>query len=422
VVQHLTTWRIDVKTLIGSLCILLALCFVQTSHAQFFDKLKKKAEEKVVKEVEKGMEGKKEEEKKTAEMPPPAVPQEQGKAGGGSEGTEANRAITINSKYDFIPGEKVIFFDDFTAEAIGDFPVQWNTTGSGEVVTTDAAPGRWFHITNSRGITALDEPVTLSENYTIEFDVIPVPDAKNSNSTAFTFSIISTTKPKVLNYGLARPGEAGVRFSFQYTNAYFAYYNDNTPPLDGRENAPRLMANHPYRISVWVQKERVRLYVDQEKLFDSPRAMRKKYTFNMIRFDEGTPLVGNVRIATGLPDMRSKLITEGKLVSYGIFFDVNKDIVKAESYPTLKQIAGVLADNPGVRISIVGHTDSDGDDRANLDLSKRRALAVKDALVRDFQIDAGRIETVGKGESAPVAPNDSMTNKALNRRVEFVKL
>ena len=114
--------------------------------------------------------------------------------------------------------------------------------------------------------------------------------------------------------------------------------------------------------------------------------------------------------------------TEGKLVSYGIFFDVNKDIVKAESYPTLKQIAGVLADNPGVRISIVGHTDSDGDDRANLDLSKRRALAVKDALVRDFQIDAGRIETVGKGESAPVAPNDSMTNKALNRRVEFVKL
>ncbi len=412
------------KTLITTLCVLFAFAFVGTSHAQLLDKLKKKAEDKIVKEVEKGMDGKKEAEKKPAETPPSPPPQQgnTGGAQGGAAGTEATRAITINSKYDFVPGEKVIFFDDFTAENVGDFPVMWNTTGSGEIVTTDAAPGRWFHISNSRGITALDEPVTLPENYTIEFDVIPLADAKNNNATSFAYSIISTTKPKVLNYGLARPGEAGIRFDFAYTNSYFAYYNDGTPPMDGRENLPRLQANHQYRISIWVQKERVRLYVDQEKLFDSPRAMKKNYKFNMIRFDDGTPLVGNVRIATGLPDLRSKLITEGKLVSYGIFFDVNKDVVKAESYPTLKQIAAVLAENPAVRISIVGHTDSDGDDRANLDLSKRRASAVKDALVRDFQIDAARIDTDGKGETAPVAPNDSMTNKALNRRVEFVKL
>lgn len=415
------------KSLIASLCILLAFGFVGTAHAQLFEKLKKKAEDKIVKEVEKGMDGKKEE-KKPAETPPatpPATPKQQGNTGGtqgAGAGNESNRAITINSKYDFVPGEKVIFFDDFTAEAVGDFPVLWNTTGSGEVVTTDAAAGRWFHISNSRGITTLDEPLTLPENYTIEFDVIPLADAKNNNATAFTFSIISTTKPKVLNYGLARPGEAGIRFNFAHTNSYFAYYNDGTPPMDGRENLPRLQANRQYRISIWVQKERVRLYVDQEKLFDSPKAMKKSYKFNMIRFDDGTPLVSNVRIATGLPDLRSKLITEGKLVSYGIFFDVNRDVVKAESYPTLKQIATVLAENPTVCISIVGHTDSDGDDRANLDLSKRRAAAVKEALVRDFQIDAARIDTDGKGEGAPVAPNDSMTNKALNRRVEFVKL
>ena len=235
------------KTLIASLCILFAFGFVGTAHAQLFEKLKKKAEDKVVKEVEKGMEGKKEEEKKTAEATPPATPQQQqgnsGSTQGGAAETEANRAITINSKYDFVPGEKVIFFDDFTAENIGDFPVLWNTTGSGEVVTTDAAPGRWFHISNSRGITALDEAVTLPENYTIEFDVIPFPDAKNNNATSFTFSIISTTKPKVLNFGLARPGEAGIRFGFAYTNSYFAYYNDGTPPMDGRENLPRLQAN-----------------------------------------------------------------------------------------------------------------------------------------------------------------------------------
>jgi outer membrane protein OmpA-like peptidoglycan-associated protein len=75
-----------------------------------------------------------------------------------------------------------------------------------------------------------------------------------------------------------------------------------------------------------------------------------------------------------------------------------------------------------VRVKIIGHTDSDGADAANLDLSKRRADSVKGELAKTFNIDASRIETEGMGESKPVAPNDTQVNKALNRRVEFVKL
>ena len=120
--------------------------------------------------------------------------------------------------------------------------------------------------------------------------------------------------------------------------------------------------------------------------------------------------------------MRSKLITEGKLISYGIYFDVNKDVVKPESFATLKEIAQVLKDNPTVKIKVVGHTDSDGDDKSNLDLSKRRAVSVKDYLVKNFGIDVARIETDGKGEAEPISKNDSAVNKAKNRRVEFIKL
>jgi len=120
--------------------------------------------------------------------------------------------------------------------------------------------------------------------------------------------------------------------------------------------------------------------------------------------------------------MRNKLLTEGKLVSYGIYFDVNKDIVKPESYGTLKGIADVLTENPDVKVKIVGHTDSDGADAANLDLSKRRGAAVKTELVSNFGIDASRLETDGMGETKPVAPNDSPVNKALNRRVELIKI
>jgi outer membrane protein OmpA-like peptidoglycan-associated protein len=334
----------------------------------------------------------------------------------------AQDAPTISSKFDFTPGEKVIFFDDFSSENVGDFPVQWNTTGSGEIVTTTLADGRWFKITNARGITTLDQPLTLPENYTIEFDVIPQKHMPKHNNSAFSFFVLSTSKPKDLLYGLARPGDAAVKFSFEYNNYYAAFYRDGTPEMKGIEKEPRLLEDKKYHISVWVQKERIRLYIGETKVFDLPKAMSKAYKYNMIRFDNGTPLISNVRIATGLPDMRSKLLTEGKLVSYGIYFDVNKDVVKPESAGTLKMIADVLKENPNVRIKIVGHTDSDGDDASNLDLSKRRGAAVRNALINGYGIDGARLESDGMGEKSPVAKNDSATNKALNRRVEFIKL
>jgi outer membrane protein OmpA-like peptidoglycan-associated protein len=335
---------------------------------------------------------------------------------------QTDQQFVVNSKYDFMPGEKVLFFDDFTAENIGDFPTVWNTTGSGEVVTASGLDGRWFKITNGRGIYTLMDPLTLPENYTIEFDVIPQKDPKNNSGISFNFYLLSTTKPKDLMFGIARPGGTGMKYSFGYQNSYSAYYSDGTPNQSGIEQEPKFKADKKYRISIWIQKERIRLYVDQTKLFDNPKVISKSVKYNMIRFDGGTPMIANFRIATGLPDMRSKLLTEGKLISYGIYFDVNKDAVKAESYPSIKEIATILKDNPNVKIKIVGHTDSDGDDKSNLELSKRRSESVKKALVTNFSIEASRIETDGKGETEPIAPNDNVTNKALNRRVEFIKL
>ncbi|HEY5592450.1 MAG TPA: OmpA family protein [Paludibacter sp.] len=325
------------------------------------------------------------------------------------------------SKYDFVPGEKVIFYDDFTAENIGDFPVQWNTTGSGEVVTTNLFEGRWFNITNGRGATILDAPLVLPENYTIEFDVVKQQDPKNNNISDFSFEILSTTKPKDIGYGNARPGDAAIRFAFEYSTRYGTYYRDGSPDLSGSDNI-RLLDGKKYKISIWVQKERIRMYVDEKKVFDLPKAMSKSYKYNMIRFDRGVTMFGNIRIATGLPDVRNKLLTEGKLVTYGIYFDVNKDVVKPESYGTLKGIAAILNEVPDVKVKIVGHTDSDGADAANLDLSKRRAASVKAELAKSFGVNAERLVTDGMGESQPVAPNDTPVNKAMNRRVEFIKL
>ena len=128
-----------------------------------------------------------------------------------------------------------------------------------------------------------------------------------------------------------------------------------------------------------------------------------------------------LRVAVGTPDMRSKLMTEGKLVTRGILFDVNSDKIKPESYGTLKEIAAVLTENASVKVKIVGHTDSDGSDVSNLDLSKRRSAAVKNTLTNDFGISADRMETDGKGETEPSDKNTTSEAKANNRRVEFIK-
>ncbi|HEY1022181.1 MAG TPA: OmpA family protein [Flavisolibacter sp.] len=127
-------------------------------------------------------------------------------------------------------------------------------------------------------------------------------------------------------------------------------------------------------------------------------------------------------MAQGTPDMRNKLITEGKLVTHGIFFDVASDKIKPESAGVLKEIATILKENFGIAIKIAGHTDSDRDDTKNLDLSRRRAVAVKQALAKDFGVEESRMQTNGFGESKPLSSNTTKEGKAQNRRVEFSKL
>ena len=397
--------------------LLVFFGFAQNTQAQILDRLIKKAEEKVLRETEKKVDqsiDKTETEKsKNENTSEKAVKNNQDKV-----------AMQTYSKYDFIAGEKVVFFDDFTETAVGDFPPNWNTTASGEIVTNNVFTGNWFKMIGE-GCVALDEGIKLPDNYTIEFDVIPYTVNEDNVSFEYGFYLYSAQNPKDLNEGGAVPGyNGGIKMSFGYRATYSAY-NEEGYTISGEKEDAKMEAGKKYRLSFWVQKTRLRVYQDQVKIFDLPKVFKPGMICNQMRFElwgESAPMITNFRIAAGLPDMRSKLITEGKLVSYGIYFDVNKDVVKPESYGTLKAIADVLKENPTVRIKIVGHTDADGADKSNLDLSKRRGESVKTELTKIFAIDASRLEFDGMGESKPIAPNDTQANKALNRRVEFIKL
>jgi len=328
------------------------------------------------------------------------------------------------SKFDFVPGDKVLFYDDFTEAAVGDFPANWNTNTSGEVVTNNLFPGNWFNMIGE-GYVALDESLKLPDNFTIEYDVIIHPAQDDNTAPEFGFYLYSAQNPKDFDEGGAVPGlNGGIKMTFGYRATYSAY-NHEGYTISGEKETAVMETGQKYHLSFWVQKTRLRVYQDQVKIFDLPKVFEAGFQANMMRFElweSGNPMITNFRVAAGLPDMRSKLLTEGKLVSYGIYFDVNKDVVKPESYATLKGIADIMKENPALRVKIIGYTDSDGADAANLDLSKRRGASVKTELEKTFGIDASRLESDGLGETKPVAPNDTPSNKALNRRVEFIKL
>ncbi|MDD3080553.1 MAG: OmpA family protein [Paludibacter sp.] len=339
--------------------------------------------------------------------------------------TEPNKSFIANTKYDFVPGDKILYFDDFSQDAIGDFPALWSTDGGGEVKTLNIASGHWFHLNKEGCFYCYTKTIDFPQNFIMEFDFIP-----DENFQGEVALCLYEEKESMEMNSELYPGVKGIQIFMNqdswWTKGYYNSEGTDSPWLEAHSTANPPEINKVNHVIIWIQNRRIRIYHKGAKVLDAPTNIYSGAKFNKIRFDnynsQCNPYISNLKVTTAAPDTRSKLITEGKLVSYGIYFDVNKDVVKTESYGTISDIAKVLKENPTVNIKIVGHTDSDGNDPQNLDLSKRRAASVKTVLTSEFGIDGSRIQTDGKGETEPIAPNTTSENKAKNRRVEFIKL
>ncbi len=344
-----------------------------------------------------------------------------------SERTAASSApqkVESFTQYDFVPGDKILYFEDFSQDAVGDFPALWTSNGSGEVKTVNIAPGKWLHMNGEDAVYCYTKNISFPDNFIIEFDIIP--DKDYDRGIILTLYEEDPENTKEINDDLY-PGKSGLHITLKQDGWETKGYTNNPEGewIDGQGAKNPVVREQVNHVIIWVQKRRVRVYHQGAKTVDVPTNIYAHTKFNRLLFSgwdrASWPMVTSMKITTASPDTRSKLITEGKLVTYGITFDVNKADIRPESNGTLKSIADVLKENPGVSVKITGHTDSDGDDAMNLDLSKRRAESVKKELSAKFGIEATRMETEGAGESKPVAPNDTPSNKAMNRRVEFIK-
>jgi OOP family OmpA-OmpF porin len=351
------------------------------------------------------------------------------KNAGNSEVNNSNTAGTaatafkLYSKFDFVPGEKVLYYDDFARVETGDFPAEFNTDASGEVITLEGKQGKWLNLTKN-GSFIPENINELAENFTLEFNA-GIQGTVSNNLLGFGFNF-NTDKSKLMTY--------------RFTSGSFLYLHPGAKTASvgvEAEGSPAINndfkmeqwddeSNNFARVSLWRQKNRLRLYINETKMMDIPRffAENKPYYLSLFRdfFNDCNFFLTDIKYAVGAADTRNKLISTGKFSTTGILFTVNSDKINPSSYGTLKEIADVLKENASVNIKITGHTDSDGDEGANLLLSQKRAAAVKLALSSQFGIDENRMQTDGKGESAPAEPNTSTQGKANNRRVEFTKL
>jgi outer membrane protein OmpA-like peptidoglycan-associated protein len=263
-------------------------------------------------------------------------------------------------------------------------------------------------------------------NFTVEFDMIVVP---TQSSARFDITLLNTgsnlvndeqilmdaKKTASVNFSLILDDEAG-----KQSRAMLYKAGVGKALSDAVENLP-YSSNKPIHVSICVQDKRYRLWWDSRKLYDLS-AVDEKFLPNQLQFvfhyaNDAEFYVSNIRVAKDVPDTR-KQFEDGKLISNLLFYSGTANL-KPESMGALMDVSKVIKDAPSP-VKIVGHTDSDGEDASNQALSQQRAEAVKNILVSEFKITGDNLTTEGRGETQPIAGNNSPEGKAQNRRVEFI--
>ncbi len=312
-------------------------------------------------------------------------------------------------KADFIPGEKTIFYDDFTDMAGDEPPPHWKVRGT--VPELKVAFGVRQLTFKGESVSVWPNFKGLPKNFTMELDLTMEGEDENCRpEMEWSFK----TKDGGNGMFLRTKQSPGADGWWLRLEAGEDVLGENTFPVNWTQ---------PVKLAIWVQNGRVRLYLNGQRLYDVNQVELPEIASLEHHMWTGVKSVGlrYARFAESTPDFSQAISSSGRYVTHGILFDTDSDRLKPESAPVLKSIARGLETNPNLKLQIEGHTDSTGNALHNMDLSKRRADAVKNVLVSQFNVDVARLTAVGMGASKPIDSNDTPQGKAQNRRVEFVR-
>ena len=320
-------------------------------------------------------------------------------------------AAQVFVNYEFVPGNRVIFFEDYAEDQVGNFPRRL-TFKLGNMEVAEVAGQRYVRATG-HSIFTIPLPEVLPAKFTIEIDII---NRKSLDGAAFQLQglLVQTRDGKTSTIswgsgGVGLAGGGGGETPYGYDNAVLIRYRGKPAQL-------RIMADGAY----------IKAYYDERRWVNVPNANFARTTSLTIdldaRGDDNPLFVGRIRVAASDKTIYDEIAAKGRVVTQGILFDTGSDRIKPESAPTLKEIGAMLAAHPELKLAIEGHTDNVGNAAENVKLSEARAAAVKAILVKDHGVDGSRLQARGLGSSKPVAPNTTAEGRQNNRRVELVKI
>ncbi|MEP6507994.1 MAG: OmpA family protein [Gemmatimonadales bacterium] len=326
----------------------------------------------------------------------------------GAASVAAPAAVYVN--YDFVPGDRVIYYQDFTDDQVGNFPARLNFV-EGNMEVAELGGRRVMRATSSSKLS-IPLPEALPDKFTIEIDVINRPTLAGADfHLRGSVGRVDDAGTTIIGWGsdgvsLAGGGGGEVKLA---GDSYRARYT-------GKPAQVRILGDGKY----------IKVYLDEKRLANVPNAnfqhSKVLHLFIDGRSEENPAYVTRIRVAESHKAIYDDIVSSGRVITQGLLFDTGSDQLKPESAPTLREISGMMTQHPELKLRIEGHTDNVGAKDANRALSDKRAASVKAALVSQYHIDAKRLDSKGFGDTKPLGPNTSAEGRATNRRVELVKM
>lgn len=324
------------------------------------------------------------------------------------------------AKSDFVPGDEIIFEDLLVGEKLGEFPSMWDLKeGNAEVVSVGGENA--IHMGEETLIMPyMKEKDYLPEEFTIEFDLY-VPcyyggNDKVSMNNRYNIDLVDAAGEVVFQaYWYNGNNEMGVPREIAWR------WHNGGEESQGEGSVAFNMSDFNH-IAISFNKRALKFYVNGIRIANIPRcdAPTRFQIFSYSGASEDERFIKNVRIAKGAVPLYDRMMTDGKFITYGITFDVGKSTIKPESMGEINRIVQLMTENPDLKFSVEGHTDSTGNPTSNQTLSEQRSQAIVAKLV-ELGIAQDRLTAVGKGQNSPIADNNTDEGRAKNRRVEFVK-
>ncbi|MGE0405123.1 MAG: OmpA family protein [Candidatus Korobacteraceae bacterium] len=301
--------------------------------------------------------------------------------------------------YDFVPGKRVLYASDFSQERVGRFPANQLefVSGNAQIVEMD---GRKVLEISQNSVFRVKLPEALKEGYTLEFSyLLPAPNM-------------------AVNVFFGSPQVAVSRWESHYISVF------HTPGIYSRGTSvssisARQIVKQMTPVKFQADGAYAMLYVGTERAANLPNASIQPSDVVEFRATANANFrayLTDIVVAAGLDPLYETLMKEGSYTTRGILFAVDSAELRPESTPELIKIEEMLKRDTKIRLIIEGHTDSTGEQAHNMDLSQRRAAAVV-AYLAGKGVAKDRLEPVGKGQTAPVASNDTPQGREQNRRV-----